>query len=151
MNLRISNRLGLSICVVTLLVLCVLSISQPILFNHQKQQREREVSNRMEQIWKAEQTFCKQNNVYTANLQQLVKAGLLADSLQVIPYSDGKRFKVTANVDITRSGRQVPTLTITAQYDDYLWGMNENNVANLIEDANKRGSFSGLKMSNAEE
>lgn len=151
MKLRISNQLGLSICVVTLLVLCVLSISQPILFNHQKQQREREVSNRMEQIWKAEQTFCKQNNVYTANLQQLVKAGLLADSLQVIPYSDGKRFKVTANVDITRSGRQVPTLTITAQYDDYLWGMNENNVANLIEDANKRGSFPGLKMSNAEE
>lgn len=151
MKLRISNRLGLSICVVTLLVLCVLSISQPILFNHQKQQREHEVSNRMEQIWKAEQTFCKQNNVYTSNLQQLVKAGLLADSLQVIPYSDGKRFKVTANVDITRSGRQVPTLTITAQYDDYLWDMNENNVANLIEDANKRGSFPGLKMSNAEE
>ena len=122
-----------------------------MMFDRQKKQREREVSARMGKIWKAEQDFRKQNNVYTANLQQLIKAGLLADSLQFIPYAQGKRFKVTANVDITRSGRQVPSLTIVAQYDDYLWDMNENSVANLIEEANKRGSYPGLKMSNAED
>lgn len=151
MKLKMNNQVCLTICVVTLLVLCTLSIGQPMMFDRQKKQREREVSARMEKIWKAEQDFRKQNNVYTANLQQLIKAGLLADSLQFIPYSQGKRFKVTANIDITRSGRQVPSLTIVAQYDDYLWDMNENSVANLIEEANKRGSYPGLKMSNAED
>ena len=151
MKLKMNNQVGLTICVVTLLVLSTLSIGQPMMFDRQKKQREREVTARMEKIWKAEQDFRKQNNVYTANLQQLIKAGLLADSLQFIPYSQGKRFKVTANVDITRSGRQVPSLTIVAQYDDYLWDMNENSVANLIEEANKRGSYPGLKMSNAED
>ena len=151
MKLKMNNQVGLTICVVPLLVLCTLSIGQPMMFDRQKKQREREVSARMEKIWKAEQDFRKQNNVYTANLQQLIKAGLLADSLQFIPYAQGKRFKVTANVDITRSGRQVPSLTIVAQYDDYLWDMNENSVANLIEEANKRGSYPGLKMSNAED
>lgn len=151
MKLKMNNQVGLTICVITLLALCTLSIGQPMMFDRQKKQREREVSVRMEKIWKAEQDFRKQNNVYTANLQQLIKAGLLADSLQFIPYSQGKRFKVTANIDITRSGRQVPSLTIAAQYDDYLWDMNENTVANLIEDANKRGTYPGLKMSNAED
>ena len=151
MKLKMNNQVGLTICVVTLLVLSTLSIGQPMMFDRQKKQREREVSARMEKSWKAEQDFRKQNNVYTANLQQLIKAGLLADSLQFIPYAQGKRFKVTANIDITRSGRQVPSLTIVAQYDDYLWDMNENSVANLIEEANKRGSYPGLKMSNAED
>lgn len=151
MKLKMNNQVGLTICVVTLLVLCTLSIGQPMMFDRQKKQREREVSARMEKIWKAEQDFRKQNNVYTANLQQLIKAGLLADSLQFIPYAQGKRFKVTTNIDITRSGRQVPSLTIVAQYDDYLWDMNANSVANLIEEANKRGSYPGLKMSNAED
>ena len=85
MKLKMNNQVGLTICVVTLLVLCTLSIGQPMMFDRQKKQREREVSARMEKIWKAEQDFRKQNNVYTANRQQLIKAGLLAGSRQFIP------------------------------------------------------------------
>ncbi|MGI6222258.1 MAG: hypothetical protein ACOYJG_01455 [Prevotella sp.] len=148
MRLKWNNTVALSICVAVLAVLCIMSIGQPMMFRHQKEQREHEVSLRMKEIWKAEEVFRKQNDVYTGNLQQLVKTGLLADSLQYIPYSDGKRFRVIANVDLTKSGRQIPTLTITASYGDYMTGMNENGVANLVEEANKRGIFPGLRMTN---
>ena len=148
MRKKPNNTVGLGICVAVLAVLCVASIAQPMLFQRQKEQREREVRLRMEQIWRAEEAFRKQNEVYTGNLKQLVEAGLLADSLQYIPYSDGKRFQVTADVDLTKSGRQVPSLTIAAGYGDYLSGRKENRVANLVEDANKRGDFPGMTMGN---
>ena len=33
-----------------------------------------------------------------------------------------------------------------AQYQQYLKGLNENDITNLIEEANKRGEYPGMKI-----
>ena len=70
----------------------------------------------------------------------------MADSLQYIPFSDGKRFDLSATVQVSKSGRQLPLAECGATYDTYLNGLDENSIANLIEKANERGRYAGIRM-----
>ena len=67
-------------------------------------------------------------------------------SLQYIPFSDGKRFDLAATVQVSKSGRQLPLAECGATYDTYLNGLDENSIANLIEKANERGRYAGIRM-----
>lgn len=137
---------GLVLCVLALVVVCFLSVARPMWFQRGQQQRERAVRERMTLILRAEQRYKAQHGTYTADLNALVKAGLMADSLRFIPFSDGKTFHVVTDVDVTKSGRQVPTMSCSATYSDYLGDMDKNSVANLIEEANEAGRFPGIRM-----
>ena len=106
MNIQHKNTYGLLACVFALAVLCVLSVSSPMRFEHQQQIREKTVKERLVKIRTAEEKYRLRYGVYTADFGNLVKSGLLADSLQYIPYSDGKRFSIDATTTIAKSGRQ---------------------------------------------
>ena len=84
--------------------------------------------------------------MYTGDFNVLIKGGYLADSLQYIPFSDGKRFDLAATVQVSKSGRQLPLAECGATYDTYLNGLDENSIANLIEKANERGRYAGIRM-----
>ena len=81
-----------------------------------------------------------------ANWQSLVQGGFLADSLQFIPYSEGKRFELSADVKIGKSGRQMPVMECGANYADYLSDLDADQTAGLIEEANNSGRYPGLKI-----
>lgn len=146
MNIQHKNTYGLLACVIALTVLCLLSVSSPMRFEHQQQQREKAVKERLVKIRTAEEKYRIRHGVYTADFSTLVKSGLIADSLQYIPYSDGKRFTIDVTTTIAKSGRQIPLMECSAAYDDYLKGLDKNSVDNLTQAANESGRFPGLKF-----
>ncbi len=146
MNIQHKNTYGLLACVIVMAVLCVLSISSPMRFEHQQQKRERAVKERLMKIRTAEEKYRIRHGAYTADFATLVKSGLLADSLQYIPYSGGKRFTIDATTTIAKSGRQIPLMECSAAYTDYLQGLDKNSINNLTQAANESGRFPGLKI-----
>ena len=140
------NNYILTVCLVVLLTLISLSIYSPIRFGKQQGLREQAVKERLVRIRLAEEAYRKQKGVYTANWQALTQGGFLADSLQYIPYSDHKKFDLSADVKIGKSGRQLPVMECGANYADYLEGLDADEIANLIENANNAGQYPGLKI-----
>lgn len=146
MDFQHKNTYGLLGCAVVLAVLCVLSVSAPMRFDRQRQQRETAVKQRLIKIRTAEESYRRAQGVYTADFATLVKSGLLADSLKYIPYTKNKAFSLSATTTVGKSGRQIPLMECSAAYTDYLKGLDKNSVANLVEQANESGTFPGLKI-----
>lgn len=146
MKCKFNHRHGLGGCVVALLIACVWSIARPLRFEAERKTREKAVQERMSRIWEAQQQYRKVHGVYTSDLSVLVKAGLLADTLRYIPFSEGVLFQAKADVTLTKSGGQIPELSLSAPYSAYLNGMNANSIANLVEQANYEGRFPGVEL-----
>ena len=136
----------LAACMLALLVVCFLSIYQPIRFDEQRVEREKAVKERLVKIRQAEENYRKVHGTYAGQFGTLVKEGFLADSLTYIPYSAGEQFELTATVEILKSGRQMPLMECGAQYYQYLEGLDENSIANLMEAADQEGRFPGLRI-----
>ena len=145
-HMKINNNLILSLSVLVLIVLSFFSIYSPIRFDREQHRREQIVRRHMLALGKAEQAYLHRHGVYTGNLQTLVDEGLLPDSLQYIPFSNGRKFKLQATVEVTQSGRQVPRLQCYAAYEDYLQGMDANRIAFRVEEAANQGAFPGLEL-----
>ena len=145
-KMKLKNNYILSLCVVALMAVCFLSISRPMRFNKQREQRETAVKMRLVKIRNAAERYRQRHHVYAATLQELVEQGFLADTLQFIPYSDHEKFSLSATTEIARSGRVVPMMECGAQYQQYLHGLDENEIANLITAASKTGRYPGLKI-----
>ena len=131
MKLAKHHNLWLALCVLVLAVMCYMSISAPIKFKKEQQFREQAVISRLSKIRVAELSYCRDHKVYTGDFNVLIKGGYLADSLQYIPFSDGKRFDLAATVQVSKSGRQLPLAECGATYDTYLNGLDENSIANI--------------------
>lgn len=142
----VSNNTVLIILAAALCAVCFMSVYSPMHFDDQQAVRERAVKERLVRIRNAEEAFRKANNSYAGSFAELVGSGLLADSLQYIPYSEGRRFDLTATTVTGKSGRNVPLMECGAKYNDYLNGLDENRIANLIEAANNSGRYPGLKI-----
>lgn len=151
MKLIAKKNFILTLCVLALVVLCFLSVYSPMRFEEKQAAREREVKERLVSIRQAEEQYRKQHGTYTGDFAALVNEGFLADSLTYIPYSDGKRFELSATVVEMTSGIQEPRMECGAQYQQYLDGMDENTISNLIETANKAGKYPGLRIGGLEE
>lgn len=143
---KINRSHILALLAVLLAATCALSVIAPMRFDGQRQEREREVKRRLVKIRHAEEQYRKAHSVYAEDFKLLVESGLLADSLQYIPYTEGKRFELTTSTVTSKSGRDVPTMECGATYNDYLNGLDGNSVANLIEEANNAGRYPGLKI-----
>jgi hypothetical protein len=146
MKLVKNTNMLLACCVLVLVVLCWLSVQAPLKFDREQEKRELAVKSRLLKIRVAEEHYCAKHGVYADDLKVLVKDGLLADSLRFIPFSDGKPFDLSTTTTIGKSGKQIPLMECGATYEQYLKGLDENSVANLIEEANNAGRYPGLKI-----
>lgn len=146
MRREININYILATCVAILMLLCILSISQPIRFKKELTQREDVVKQRLTQIRTAEERYKQKHGVYTGDFAILIKGKYLADSLQYIPFSDGKKFSLTATTIVSKSGKQIPLMECGATYDTYLEGLNDNDIQQAINKANEAGLFPGLKI-----
>lgn len=136
----------LAILAVALAAICVSSIIMPINFTKEQERREREVKSRLMGIRLAEEKYCKSHGVYAASFDSLIAGGFLADSMQYVPYSENKRFELSATVIIRKSGRQTPLMECGAKYADYLTGMDGNTIMQRTVDAENKGKYPGLKI-----
>lgn len=151
MKWKWNNNAGLGLCVVVLVLLCVASIMRPLHFQQQQTRRETIVKQRLLTIRAAEERYRQRHGVYTGDFANLVGSGLLADSLQYIPFSDGRKFHLEASVLLSRGGHNVPLMECSATYDDYLHDLNRDAVGNLNEEAGEQGRFPGLKIGSLDE
>ena len=143
---KINNNIILGACVIVMMLLCVLSISQPIIFQHQMQSREAEVKARLLVIRQAEEKYKAKHGVYTGDFATLVKGKYLKADDTLIPYSDGKKFSLAATTIVAKSGKQVPLMECGANYEDYLDGLNEDAIQEVTDKANYAGLYPGLKI-----
>ncbi|MCD8297841.1 MAG: hypothetical protein LUC88_09745 [Prevotella sp.] len=144
--MKISNNHILAILVAGLAVVCVLCITSPIRFEKQQEKREQIVKQRLIQIRLAEERFKNANGFYADDFMTLIKSGLLADSLQYVPFTEGTQFVLMATMFTTKSGRQLPLMECGTTYDEYLTGLDKKGIANLIEKATNMGKYPGLKI-----
>ncbi len=136
----------LLLCVVVLSGLCLMSIVRPIYFEKEREKRELVVKERLMKIRKAAEAYRKLHGVYAGTMEELIKSGALPDSLQWIPFAKGQRFALSATTEITRSGKTLPLMECGAQYTQYLDGLDQNSIDNLMVDAGEAGRYPGLKI-----
>lgn len=142
------TNLILGVVVLALLIVCAASIIAPLRFVETQAEREEAVKLRLTKIRAAESRFQSAYGYYCGSIDSLVSTGFLADSLKYIPYSDNKKFKITATMFKTKSGKELPVMECSAEYEDYLFGLDEDRIADAIQDAKERGVYPGLKIGN---
>ncbi|MCD8291678.1 MAG: hypothetical protein LUC91_09305 [Prevotella sp.] len=144
--MKINNNHILAVLVIVLAIVCVISITTPIRFESQQEKREKVVKERLIRIRHAEERFKNSKGVYAEDFRLLIKSGLLADSLQYVPFSGGTQFSLMATMYTTKSGRQLPLMECGTTYDEYLKGLDKKGIANLIDKATNMGKYPGLKI-----
>ena len=143
---KLNNNVILGACVVVMMLLCVLSISQPIRFQKSMEGREAEVKEKLMLIRSAEEKYKARHGVYTGDFATLIKGKYLKADDAIIPYSNGKKFSLAAATIVGKSGKQIPLMECSAAYEDYLDGLDEEAIMNVTEEANYAGRFPGLKI-----
>ena len=146
MRCNLRNKYLLAACVLVLVALCFLSIYSPMEFRKEQTRREEAVKCRLVMIRGAEEKYMASRGTYTHCMDSLVKARLLPDSARYIPFSDNKEFTLTTSVVIGKSGKNISLMECSAGYEEYLYGLDTNAIAELIEKANSSGQFPGLKI-----
>ena len=143
---KINNNVVLSACVIVMMMLCILSVGQPIIFQKQMQSREAEVKAKLLVIRQAEEKYKAKNGVYTGDFATLIKGKYLKGEDTLIPYTDGKKFSLSATTIVGKSGKQIPLMECGACYEDYLDGLNEEAIQEITDKANYAGLYPGLKI-----
>ena len=146
MRKKISNNSILAACVLVVLTLCLLSVWQPIHFQKEKEQRETAVKQRLMKIRTAEENYKRRHGTYTGDFATLIKGKWLDREMQYIPFSDNKRFSLSATTIVTKNGKQIPLMECGATYEEYLDGLNEDAIQQETDKANMEGRFPGLKI-----
>ena len=146
MRKRIKNNYILGACVIIMMLLCILSVSQPIRFQKAMASREAEVKEKLMQIRQAEEKYKAKHGVNTGDFPTLVKGKYLQEDAQYIPYADGKKFTLAATVIVGKSGKQIPVMECVAGYETFLDGLDEGSIQQKIEEANYAGNYPGLKI-----
>lgn len=147
-NYRIVNTV-LAVAAVAMAVICTMSILGPVRFDAERQRREAVVHRHLDQVMAAEQRYLAAHGTYTASVDTLVKAGLLPDSLRLVPFStQPKTITINTSVDVLESGRTKPLVECSAPYADFLDGLSRNEIDNLVSQASAEGRFPGVKVGN---
>lgn len=142
----LSVNILLGIIAMILLALCVNSILKPIVFNKKRQDRENAVKSSLIVIRKAQAAYLAANGNYSNSLDTLVNHKLLNPSDIYIPYSEGIPFELETDSIILRNGNTYPLMKCGARYDEYLYGMDEKQIEQLIVKATIYGRYPGLKI-----
>lgn len=150
MRIKTDNTVLLALCVLVLAVLCIVSVSSPMRFDSERAERERAVKARLVKIRSAEERYRLSHGAYAASFDQLVRSGLLADSLRYIPYAGGRQFGLRTSTTAGRGGERIPLMECGATYAQYLDGLDKASVENLMEEAGAAGRFPGLKIGDLE-
>lgn len=88
----------------------------------------------------------RRDTVWVNLIDSLYDEGFEPDSLPFIPYSGGEKFDIMATIIINKSGTVQNVMQCAAGFEKYLKGLNEREVYNLIDFADKSGRYPGLKI-----
>ncbi|MBU2651526.1 MAG: hypothetical protein KKA81_11370 [Bacteroidetes bacterium] len=180
-------KIILTVVIIVLAYLVVDSVITPIQFNKIKDQREKQVIEKLKDIRSSQMIYRNINNVYTASFDTLIeflrtgeipvvkmiadptdttftktikdtigyisvgdslfgkRPGYVLDSIKYIPYSGGKLFNMDAG-KIESGGITVNVFEVTALYSDFLKGLDEQLIRNLIKSKEDIDKYPGMKV-----
>ncbi|MBR4387675.1 MAG: hypothetical protein IKT00_00620 [Prevotella sp.] len=134
----------LTFAVILLAIVAYLSVSRPLHFEQQREQREQVVKERLTIIREAAERYYADSGHYASSFDQLVSGHYLADSLRIIPYSGGEAFHLSTAIHPTPLGDDESLMECGAEYVQYLKGLPEEEVNVLTEQALNRGAYPGV-------
>lgn len=140
----------LGILVVVLAGLCTASLTGPQRFDKERAKREADVKKRLLVIREGEKKFKSDNGYFCESAERLAESGYIADSMKFIPYSKSTTFRLRTTTIVTEDGQQSQVMECGATYRDYLEGMDENTIKNLMDDAESQGRYPGLRFGDLE-
>lgn len=146
--MRNKTNILLGISTVILIVLCVASISVPMNFEAERQQREKLVKERLITIRQAEESYRNTHGTYCGNIEKLVKTMKLPLSTALIPGTGNKKWLIKTAEAPGSNGKTVPLMECGATYSEYLNGLNPQEIEKLTLKAEDAGRYPGLKIGN---
>lgn len=138
----------LAMAAIVLVCLCIGSVASPILFDKKRQMREEKVKARLIKIREAQVAFEQRHGKYCPSLDTLVGLGLLMPGDIYVPYSDGMPFELEVDSMRMRTGEYMPLMQCGARFEDYLYGLDEQQVKQLTETVGNAGNYPGLMIGN---
>jgi hypothetical protein len=93
----------------------------------------------------------KRDTVYINAKDSLMKKGLNPDSLQYVPFTDKAKFEMGSGELTTGSGVKVQVFEAKVSNNVYLNGLDEQEIINLNDKANKLARYAGIKVGSLEE
>lgn len=88
----------------------------------------------------------RRDTIWTALADTLFDKNFVADSIQYIPFSNGRVFELEKSVVVNKSGVVQNVMECRATYDDYLQGLSTRELTNLKDMAEKTERYPGLKI-----
>ena len=70
------------------------------------------------------------------------------DSLRYVPFTDGIEFELTTSSDTSKLGLVTHSFEAQALFEDYLEGLDKQEIINLLEDCDDRNRYRGMKVDN---
>ncbi len=88
----------------------------------------------------------RRDTTWTSMAEDVVGIGGNVDSLKYIPYGEGAKFELEKTIHVGRSGVTQNVMECRASYAAYLKGLNDREIFNLTDAAEKQGRYPGLKI-----
>ncbi|MBO4806738.1 MAG: hypothetical protein IK005_06425 [Paludibacteraceae bacterium] len=68
------------------------------------------------------------------------------DSLAYVPFTNGQKFEMATGEYVTKSNTKIPLFEAKVPYKVYLNGLNNQEIINLVKQAETLGRYEGLKV-----
>lgn len=134
----------LTLCIVVLAIICFRSVAAPVSFDNERQKREKEVKKALIHIRTAELKWQKSHGGrFTDSFDSL--RTITADSLELIPYGDGRKFHLQTNTT-SKDGKLVYLFECSATISDYMNDWDNSQISEAQAKATDAGRFAGLKV-----
>lgn len=86
------------------------------------------------------------DTMWVSILDTIYPKGFNADSMRYVPFANGKEFTMKTKSDTTKSGAPIYLFEAKTPYEDYLNGLDHQEIVNLKDMANKLSRFAGLQV-----
>ncbi len=93
----------------------------------------------------------KRDTVYVNAQDSLFKKGFNPDSLQFVPFTNKAKFEMGSGELMTGSGVKVQVFEAKVSNDIFLNGLEEQEIINMNDKANKLNRYAGVKVGSLEE
>ena len=142
------NNILLAVGIIVLFVLCVVSISAPMKFADERKTREQIVMERLREIRQAEEDYREKHGTYCNDIDRLAKEMKMNDETRFIPGAGKKKWRISTATVPGSNGKTIVLMECGAKYDDYLHGLDQQEIDRLNAEAEQANKYPGLKIGN---
>lgn len=89
------------------------------------------------------------DTVWVSLIDSIYPDNFNADSLRYVPFSNGKEFEMAVGCDTTKSGSFMWLFEAKTEFVNYLKGINDQELYNIIDEREQLGRYPGMQVGDA--